>query len=515
MQSHRERERARVTDSPLRSADTSGSKGRARSGKAAAGDTAADAPQPEAGRPEAAGAAGLPRFLGPAGSGARAATPPLSLAPLPPGPLVPREGRSPVPDGIDVPDPDPEAEQPGQARPPQRPGLRAAQRPGGKAGADEKPVAPAVGRARVRTRHYGLVLSFFLVVVVPAMATGWYLWARAADQYTSSVGFSVRREEAQSAVELLGGLSKMSGSSSSDTDILYEFIRSQELVRLIDAEMDLRGHYSAPYDRDPVFAFNPEGTIEDLMAYWRRMVKTYYDPGTGLIELRVHAFDPAYARDLAQRIFVESTRMINELSDIARDDATRYAQAELERAIERLKIARQAVTEFRMRTQIVDPSADIQGKMGLLANLQNQLAAALIELDLLRDVARDGDPRIAQAERRIEVIERRIAEERRKFGVGGEGPGGEDYATLVAEFERLTVDRQFAEQAYTAALSAYDAALSDAQRQSRYLAAYIRPTLAERSAYPERPIVLALTAFFLLLAWSIAVLIYYSIRDRR
>ncbi len=485
-------------------------------------------PPPEAGEALGANAGrdggrplAVPRFLG-AGAqpGARGAGP-LALAALAPGPLMPRPAagaRAPVPEGADVSDPDPEAAEAAQVRRAQKPaaiGPHRPQPPAPAAAAEDEAIAPAAGVARVRTRHYGLLLSFLLVVLLPSAATGWYLWVRAADQYTSSVGFSVRREEAQSAVELLGGLSKMSGSSSSDTDILYHFIRSQELVRLIDAEMNLRAHYSAPYGRDPVFAFDPEGTIEDLMAYWRQMVKTYYDPGTGLIELRVHAFDPVYARDLAEKIFVQSSRMINELSDIARADATRYARAELDRAIERLKEARQAMTEFRMRTQIVDPSADIQGQMGLLNTLQAQLAAALIELDLLRETVRGGDPRIAQAERRIEVIERRIVEERRKFGVGGQGPGGEDFATLVAEFERLSVDRQFAEQAYTAALTAYDASLSEAQRQSRYLAAYIRPTLAERSAYPERAIVLGLTALFLLLAWSIAVLIYYSIRDRR
>jgi len=151
----------------------------------------------------------------------------------------------------------------------------------------------------------------------------------------------------------------------------------------------------------------------------------------------------------------------------------------------------------------------------VLNNLQAQLADTLVELDLLREVARPNDPRIAQAERRIEVIEKRIVEERRKFGEGGQGPGGGDYATLVAEFERLSVDREFAEQSYRGALAAYDAALAEAQRQSRYLAAHIQPTRAERSDFPRRWTLLGLTGFFLLMTWAIGVLIYYSVRDRR
>ncbi|MCE6966917.1 sugar transporter, partial [Cereibacter sphaeroides] len=87
--------------------------------------------------------------------------------------------------------------------------------------------------------------------------------------------------------------------------------------------------------------------IEDLVDYWKRMVRISYDSTTGLIELRVHAFAPKDAQIIAQMILDESTRMINELSAIARADATRYAREELDKAVERLREQRVAVTEFR------------------------------------------------------------------------------------------------------------------------------------------------------------------------
>ncbi len=363
-------------------------------------------------------------------------------------------------------------------------------------------------------RHWGILASFILLVLAPLVVSGWYLYARAADQYASKVGFSVRQEEFNSPVDMLGGIARLSGNSSSDTDILYKYIQSQELVAAVDRDLDLRRIYSKA-ENDPVFAFDPSGSIEDLVDYWRRMVKISYDPGTGLIELRVNAFTPEDARAVAQAIFEKSAVMINELSAIAREDATRYAREELYRAEAQLKAAREALTRFRSRTRIVDPAADIEGQMGLLTTLQQQLAEALIQKDLLLETTRANDPRLAQANRRIEVIENRIEEERRKFGVGGEGADGEDYATLIAEFERLSADREFAEQAHVAARAAYEAALADAQRKSRYLAAYIKPTLAETPQYPQRAMLLGLVALFLLSFWAVGLLIYYSLRDRR
>ncbi|MBN7787209.1 hypothetical protein JYP51_19950 [Ponticoccus gilvus] len=379
------------------------------------------------------------------------------------------------------------------------------------AAAEMKPIA---GAAKLERRHRGVMLSFLLLVLLPVAAAAFYLWVIAKDQYASTVAFSIRKGEVSSSLDLLGGqIAQLGGGGGAETDLLYEFIRSQELVSDIDAKLGLEEIYSVAWPEDPVFAYNPKGTIEDLIRHWKRKVQITYDTGNELMTLRVLAFDPDEAQAIAQEILDESTTMINALSDDAREDATRYAQEEVDRAIERLKDARSALTAFRLESQIVDPSADLQGQMGVLNSLQAQMADALVELDLLQGMG--TDPRIQQLERRIEVIEKRIAVEREKFGLGGQGPSGEDFVTIVAEFERLSVDREFAEETYRAALVNYDAALAEAKRKSFYLAAHVQPTRAERSDYPHRWTLLGLSSFFLLLTWSIGVLIYYSVRDRR
>ncbi len=382
------------------------------------------------------------------------------------------------------------------------------------------PVASPVNPTRLRTRHVLTALSFVVMVMLPVAVSAWYLWARAADRYLSEAGFSVRTEEVSSAIELLGGVAALSGSSSSDTDILYQFIQSQELVRSIDSSLDLRGMWSrADPAIDPFFAYHAPGTIEDLTEYWERMVKVFSDSGTGLINLEVQAFAPEDAHEIAQMIYAKSSYMINELSAIAREDSTRYAREELDTAVERLKTAREALTRFRNETQIVDPAASIQSQMGLLSSLQMQLAQTLIDLDILRQTTSESDPRIVVAERRIEVIQQRMEEERNKLGFGaatpdGTNPGAGAFADLVGDYERLSVDQQFAEQSYTAALAAYDAAIAESRRQSRYLAAHVRPTLAESPQRPQRVQLLSMVALFAFLIWAIATLTAYAVKDR-
>jgi len=378
-------------------------------------------------------------------------------------------------------------------------------------------VRPMATRAKPKRRHWGLIFAFLVMVTGPIAAASWYLYERAVDQYGSTVGFTVRSEDVSSSADILSGLGSTfgGGSASRDGDILYEFILSQEIVRKINDRLDLAGLYAAHYDTDPLMSYNPQGTIEDLTDFWQRMVRVSYDSGSGLMELRVLAFNPEDAKRIAEAIFDESSTMINALSAIARADATRYAQEDLELALERLKEAREALTAFRLANQIVDPNADIQTQVGLLALLQEQQATALIEYQLISETAREGDPRVEQARRRLEVIEAQVAEERKKFGVGGGSEGGVEYATTVSEFERLTVDREFAETAYAATLSAFDGARAEASRQSRYLAAYINPTLAEKSEFPQRPLIILIVGLFSFLVWAILSLIYYALRDRR
>ena len=377
-----------------------------------------------------------------------------------------------------------------------------------------KPPAPP---ARMRRRHWGLATSLMGFVLLPLLAIIFYLWVFAVDQYSSVTGFTVRQEEGGGASELLGGLAALTGSATTaDGDILFEFIQSQALIEAVEQNTDLKSHYSARWSEDPVFALWPDASIEELEDYWQRIVRISLDRPTGLIEVQVLAFTPEKAQEISTEILVQSQQMINALNTQAREDAMRYARIDLEEAVTRLKSAREALTAFRTRTQIVDPEADIQGRMGVLNNLQQQLAEALIAFDLLSETTSTNDPRMTQAQRRIEVIQERIQSERETFAsdTTENGAIGEDYPTLIAEFEGLVVDREFAEETYRAALAALDLARANAERQSRYLATYVSPTLAETSEYPQRATIAGLAALFLLLSWAVAVLVYYSIRDR-
>lgn len=369
--------------------------------------------------------------------------------------------------------------------------------------------------ASMKKRHRRILIGFAVYVLAPLIVVAFYLLVVAKDQYASTAGFTVRQAEGASTTDLMGGLAKFTGSSASvDADVLYEFIRSQALIRRIDEARDLRGYYAQNWGADPVFSLWPNASIEDLQSFWKRIVRVSYEQSSGMIEIEVLAFDAQMAQTIAKDIVRESQDMVNALNEVARLDSISYAETELRQAEQRLKGIRTELTRFRTRTQIVDLQSDIQGRMGVMNNLQQQLATELVNFDELSGTTRADDPRVRQTIRRIEVIRDRIVKERRDFATNDVSQTGEDYPTLISEFEGLVVEREFAEQTYRAALTSRDSAQAEAIRQSRYLAAYIEPTLAEDPEYPRHFVIFGLAALILVLSWGVVVLIYYSLRDR-
>lgn len=373
---------------------------------------------------------------------------------------------------------------------------------------------PVAGPARLERRHYGLMLSFGLMVLLPVILSALYLFALANDQYASRAGFTIRQEDGNSASAILGGLSFLTGGGQGvNAGVLHEFMQSQTMMEQVDARIDLRAHYAQGWPYDPVYSIWPDATTEELFGFWKRVLRLSYDSSSGLIDLTVQALDPETAQAIAMVILETSQTMINQLNDTARRDALANADRELADAVESLRVARGALTVFRAETRIVDPIADIQGRLGVVSNLQQQLAQALVELDLLDPSTRVDDPRREQLDRRITVIRDRIDQERNFFGTTTD-VSDSTYPEMIAQYEGLSVDLEFAQRNYTAALAARQAAISNANRQSLYLAAYIPPTLAQDAEFPRRFVLLSMILGFLLMAWATAALIYYSLRDR-
>lgn len=373
---------------------------------------------------------------------------------------------------------------------------------------------PPARAARLRKRHVAALISFAFCVCLPVLLAAGYLWLRAADQYASTVAFSVRSEEPSSGLEMLGGIADLSGSNASDSDILYDFLRSQQLVAEVQNELDVAAMWARPA-KDWIFAYGLSGTIEDLHDHWGRMIEVSHDTTRGIIEVRARAFDAQEATQINEAILERATELINDINNIAREDAVRYALGDLQRSKTRLAQARRDMTEFRVQHQIVDPSVDMSTQSTLLATLEAQLTETLIEIEMLSANDRRSDARLKEARFRANVLTDRIAQQRTDRVLGRDAVGNTGMAALYGQYEELLVEVAFAEESHQLARVGFEAALSEARRNTRYLAAHITPTKAQQSRFPERGLILSVIALGAFLSWALLALVGFSFLDRR
>lgn len=380
-------------------------------------------------------------------------------------------------------------------------------------GPKRRPPAPQRQKmkARTRPRHWLVLLSFLLVVVAPATYANWYLHEKAADMYASKLAFTIEADDSPILTgfeALLGG--GPSGGSADKAEVLYGFIRSQNLVETLDERLDLRAIYNKGGD-DWFFQLGQDAPIEDLVDYWQSVAIVSF--AGGIVSVEVRAFTAEDARNIAQAVLDESTALINRMSDDAREDALRDARENLEEKEANLTERRRFLAEFRATDQIINPEIELPSVLARIGELEGQLDVERIKLDELLQFAPSGDSRIVSAERRIATLEGLIEEERRKMA--SSSAAEQTLSQSVGKFETLTVDVEIAQAAYTAALASYESARTEARRQSIYLTAHIAPTKAETPAYPEKYFLGGLTTLFLFLGWVVLVMIGYNIKDRR
>ena len=356
------------------------------------------------------------------------------------------------------------------------------------------------------------VLSFIALVLLPIMVAAVYLFVIATDQYVSEFRFSLSSIDPPR----LDPLSLLAGNASHspagmESQIVVQYITSRAIVDQLDASLDLRRMFSPP-EADWWARLPRPTSIEALVLYWRGQVDPFYDPANGTVVVRVRAFTPAEALQLAKAIVAGSEQLVNELSARARHDTVRNAEAEVAQAEARLKTVLADIRAFRDREGLIDPGKTAEATGTLAARLRDELVRTNADLTTLKSYMRDDAPAVKVLKARIRSIET----QQRVVAHDLTDPDRSRNDTLsrqLGSYEQLESERRFAEAAYQHALQGLDQARANADRQQVYIASFVPPSLPEEALYPRRWRTLGVVALIAFALWAIGGLSVQSIRD--
>lgn len=353
----------------------------------------------------------------------------------------------------------------------------------------------------------------FAVIAVPWLLAAIYLFVFAADRYVSESIVVVRQEGASMAVPAgMDALSSMFGSTVASRDdqyMLEAHILSMDMLRQVDAALDLRKAYSEK-GFDFVFAMSENASREEFLEHYRNRVDIEVDDTSGLLTIRTQAFSPEVAQSVNREVVARSEQFINESSHrLARDQMT-FAEAELQGARRRLDAARNDILSFQAEHGILDPSAQAMANSGLTAELQAMLARHEAELKGLQAYLNDDAPQINALQAQIAGIRRQLQDEMRGSVTNAEG---KSLNVLAGEYQELVAELEFMSDAYKGTLLALETARIESTRKLKSLVLVESPAVPQSATYPQRIYSLIVLLLGLTLAYGIVRLIVATIED--
>lgn len=381
---------------------------------------------------------------------------------------------------------------------------------------DEALSGPATTRPAAQRRPSFLARAlwrrrFYLVLVaLPTLLTALYLYGFATGQYVSEARFLVRSRQENQAASAIGAMIGAAGFKQANEEALAvrDYLQSHDALYVLVNSVDLIGIYRRPEADLLGRLWLAEPPVELLQFYHNSMNTVKHDSTSGITTIRSRAFRAEDARLLAEEQLRMSEAFVNRLSAHAREETLRVANQELARAEQRVMESQAAVTAWRQREQSVDPARNAAIGLEGLASLEGSLTAARAELQEKSAYMRSDNPQIATLRNRITSLQAEIAEQRRRMTQGGQALPGQ-----LATYERLVLEREFADKQLASATASLETARLDAQRQQLFLARVVEPNLAEYPLYPRAGLIVISVFVVLSILYGIGWMLVAGIRE--
>jgi capsular polysaccharide transport system permease protein len=373
--------------------------------------------------------------------------------------------------------------------------------------------APPLPRRRKRSR-LGMWLSMFFFITLPTIAAAVYFLAYASDQYVTTAKFTIRTQSiGKMNIDNIGsGLGTINPAmpAFADSQIVTAYIHSDQLLKDIRQDVDLHAIYSHP-SADWWAALDSGVSDEALLGYWKTVSSVHYDLITGITTFTIRAFTPEDAEKVGTAVLSASEALVNELSDRARGDVVKLAQEEAERTRERLDKAIAEIETFQNRERQIDSKSEATATLEIQSKLEGEIAIRQAELSALKEQLSDNAPSVRLMKSRLASMKAELeAMKKREFTTS---ESGTSRGKLTAIETRLRLEQEIAGKLYAQSLAALEQARQEAQLQSRYLVAFVKPKLPDASLYPQRFYSIGIVFAVSCMVWLFAMLIGAVVRE--
>ena len=371
---------------------------------------------------------------------------------------------------------------------------------------------------RAPRRSWATTISFLLMVALPVTLASVYYFGIASSQYVSEFRFAVRNAQASisggsaDGSSILGAVTGQAGVNSLENYMVVEYLTSSPGVEELQRRIDIRKLYSLD-GVDSFSRLDPDASLENLVVYWKSMIRAAYDQVTGISTVRIQTFRAEDALLIARTLTDMSEELIKRISHRPQQDAVTFAENDLKSAEDRLKRASVEMTQFRNTERMIEPTSNVVlSNTQLAATLRSNLSQLQMNYStLVKQNILPTSPTRTSLEARINATKDQLASIENAISE----PNGstKSISGVVGRYEELDLERTFAQNVVKSALSNVETARSNALLQHMYVVPFVEPVLPTSPIYPTRLTSTLFVAMISMLIWAVGLLLFRSIRE--
>lgn len=347
-------------------------------------------------------------------------------------------------------------------------------------------------------------------VVVSLLAT--LYWSLiASDRYISEAHVVIQSTDSMSkqSIDIGNLMGRSGGGNPMDQLLLRDHLLSVDMLKLLDAKLNLRAHYS---DRkhDPLSRlWFKDVDLEKFYNYYLSRISVEFDEFSGILVIQAQGYDPKTAHAIATILVDEGERFMDALARELAQEQVRFLGKEIDKIKGTTIQARQALLNFQNKNGLVSPQGTTENLTAIINSMEAKLTDLKTSRAAMLGYLMPDSPNIAELNLQINALERQIAQENARLTA----PTGKTLNRTVEEYQRLEMNAEFAQDLYKTALTAMENGRLEAARTLKKMSILQAPTLPEYPLEPRRIYNIIVFILITLLIAGIAQLLAAIVRD--
>lgn len=331
------------------------------------------------------------------------------------------------------------------------------------------------------TRLVKRIFHYISLSIIAGALLYFLYWIFSSDRYVSDATIIIQNPDIMGTTGFdLAALMSGGGLALPDQLLLQEHLLTVDMLKKLDASLDLRSHYSDSSHDIATRMWFKDASMEWFHRHYKDRVEVVFDSLNGVLRISSQAYTPKMAHAITSMLVQEGERYMNELSHKLAHTQVLFLSELVEKAQASMREASDKLLTFQNNKGLLSPKATVDSIHAILEKLETQRTNLQTQIAALPRTLDKNHPNRRALTTALAAVEKQISQEKAKLA----SKKGQALNALVEEEHQLEMELEFKQDLYKSALAALEKGRMDSARTLKVVSVIQSPTMPE---YPWQP----------------------------